>query len=121
MSTDTSRGTFDQPAVTGANPNRPPDKVMRIAAMTKQLLDEVRAQRLDAPGVERLRAIDTQTIRELQTDLTPDLRQELQRLALPLTSYTGLSDAELRIAHAQLVGWLKADSRPCSPPCPARI
>ena len=121
MSTDTSRGTFDQPAVTGANPNRPPDKVMRIAAMTKQLLDEVRAQRLDAPGVEWLRAIDTQTIRELQTDLTPDLRQELQWLALPLTSYTGLSDAELRIAHAQLVGWLKADSRPYSPPCPARI
>jgi predicted XRE-type DNA-binding protein len=107
MSTDTSRGTFDQPSVTGANPKRPPDKVMRIAAMTKQLLDEVRAQRLDAPGIQRLRAIDTQTIRELQTDLTPDLRQELQRLALPLTSHTGGSDAELRIAHAQLVGWLE--------------
>jgi Protein of unknown function (DUF2587) len=72
MSTDTSRGTFDQPAVTGANPNRPPDKVMRIAAMTKQLLDEVRAQRLDAPGVEWLRAIDTQTIRELQTIFRKD-------------------------------------------------
>jgi hypothetical protein len=56
-----------------------------------------------------------------QTDLTLDLRQELQRLALPLTSYIGLSDAELRIAHARLVGSLKADSRPCSPPCPARI
>jgi predicted XRE-type DNA-binding protein len=107
MSTDTSPGTFEQPAVTETKPQRPPEKVIRIAAMTKQLLDEVRAQRLDAPGVERLRAIDTQTIRELQTDLTPDLRQELQRLALPLSSHTGGSDAELRIAHAQLVGWLE--------------
>lgn len=107
MSIDTSRGTFDQPAVTGPNSKHAPDKVIRIAAMTKHLLDEVRAQRLDAPGVERLRAIDTRSIRELQTNLTPDLRQALQRLALPLTSHTGLSDAELRIAHAQLVGWLE--------------
>lgn len=107
MSTDTSRGTFDQPAVTVANPKHLPDKVMRIAAMAEQLLDEVRAQRLDAPDLERLRTIDTQTIGELQTALTPDLRQESQRLALPLTSHTGLSDAELRIAHAQLVGWLE--------------
>jgi predicted XRE-type DNA-binding protein len=109
--------------VTETNPQRQPEKVIRIATMTKQLLDEVRAQRLDAPGVERLRAIDTQTIRELQTDLTPDLRQELQRFALPLSSHTGGSDAELRIAHAQLVGWLEGllktmQTTVCSPDIP---
>lgn len=121
MSTDTSLETFDQPARTGTNPKRPPDKVMRMAAMTKQLLDDLRTHRLDAPGVERLRAINTQTIRELQTELTADLRQELQRLALQLTSHAELSDAELRIAHAQLVGWLDGllttlgDNIPTSP------
>ena len=80
---------------------------MRIAAMTKQLLDDVRAQRRDAPGVERLRAIDTQTIRELQPISPPTYAKNCSGLALPLTSYTGLSDAELRIAHAQLMGWLE--------------
>ena len=80
---------------------------MRIATMTKQLLDEVRTQTLDTAGLNRLRTIDTQIIGELLTDLTPDLREELHRLALPLTRHTELSDAELRLAHAQLVGWLQ--------------
>ena len=80
---------------------------MRIATMTTQLLDEVRTHPLDTASLNRLRTIDTQIIGELLTDLTPDLRQELQRLALPLTRHTELSDAELRLAHAQLVGWLQ--------------
>jgi len=80
---------------------------MRIATMTKQLLDEVHTRPLDTAGLNRLRTIDTQIIGELLTDLTPDLRQELQRLALPLSRHTELSDAELRLAYAQLVGWLQ--------------
>jgi predicted XRE-type DNA-binding protein len=75
--------------------------------MTKQLLDEVHTQTLDTASLERLRTIDTHIIDELHTDLNPDLRDELQRLALPLTRHTELSDAELRLAHAQLVGWLQ--------------
>ena len=106
MGTDTS-SALDQPTMTAANPKPPRDKVMRIATMTKQLLDEVRTQPLDTACLNRLRTIDTQIIGELLTDLTPDLRQELQRLALPLTRHTELSDAELRLAHAQLVGWLQ--------------
>ena len=106
MGTDTS-SALDQPSMTGANPKPPRDKVMRIATMTKQLLDEVRTHPLDTAGLNRLRTIDTQIIGELLTDLTPDLRQELQRLALPLTRHTELSDTELRLAHAQLVGWLQ--------------
>ena len=106
MGTDTS-SALDQPSMTAATPKPPRDKVMRIATMTKQLLDEVRTHPLDTAGLHRLRTIDTQIIGELLTDLTPDLRQELQRLALPLTRHTELSDAELRLAHAQLVGWLQ--------------
>ena len=106
MGTDTS-SAVDQPTMTAPTPKPPRDKVMRIATMTKQLLDEVRTQTLDTAGLKRLLTIDTQIIVELLTDLTPDLREELQRLALPLTRHTELSDAELRLAHAQLVGWLQ--------------
>ena len=90
-----------------ATPKLRRDKVMRIATMTKHLLDEVHTQPLDAASLDRLRTIDTQIIDELLTNLTPDLRLELQRLALPLTRHSELSDAELRLAHAQLVGWLQ--------------
>src|SRR6478736_5587985 len=106
MGTDTSIA-LDQPSMTAPTPKTPRDKVMRIASMTKQLLDEVHTQTLDTASLERLRTIDTHIIDELHTDLTPDLRDELQRLALPLIRHTELSDAELRLAHAQLVGWLQ--------------
>ena len=106
MGTDT-KIAVDQPGMTGANPKPPRDKVMRIATMTKQLLDEVHAQPLDTASLHRLRTIDTQIIGELLTDLTPDLREELQRLALPITRHTEMSDSELRLAHAQLIGWLQ--------------
>ena len=106
MDTDTGR-TLDQPTVIETTPKHPRDKVMRIATMTTQLLDEVRAQPLDTAGLDRLRTLDTQIIGELLTDLTPDLRQELQRLAMPLTRHAELSDTEFRLAHAQLVGWLQ--------------
>ena len=106
MGTDT-RTALDQPSMTAPTPKPPRDKVMRIATMTKQLLDEVHTQTLDSASLERLRTIDTHIIDELHTHLTPDLREELQRLALPLTRHTELSDADLRLAHAQLVGWLQ--------------
>jgi hypothetical protein len=70
MGTDTS-SAFDQPRMTAATPKPPRDKVMRIATMTKQLLDEVRTHPLDTAGLHRLRTIDTQIIGELLTDLTP--------------------------------------------------
>ena len=106
MGTGTSTA-LDQPSMTAPTPKPPRNKVMRIATMTKQLLDEFHTQTLDTASLERLRTIDTHIIGELHTDLSPDLRDELQRLALPLTHHTDLSDAELRLAHAQLVGWLQ--------------
>jgi hypothetical protein len=84
-----------------------PAKVMRIGTMIKQLLEEVRAAPLDEASRARLREIHKQSIAELEDGLAPELREELERLSLPLTEHTAPSDAELRIAQAQLVGWLE--------------
>ena len=84
-----------------------PAKVMRIGTMIKQLLEEVRAAPLDDASRTRLREIHATSIRELEDGLAPELREELERLALPFSEETVPSDAELRIAQAQLVGWLE--------------
>ena len=84
-----------------------PAKVMRIGTMIKQLLEEVRAAPLDDASRNRLRDIHRHSIRELEDGLAPELRDELERLTLPFTEDAVPSDAELRIAQAQLVGWLE--------------
>jgi hypothetical protein len=84
-----------------------PDKVMRIGTMIKQLLEEVRAAPLDEASRTRLRDIHRSSIEELEDGLAPELREELERLTLPFTDESTPSDAELRIAQAQLVGWLE--------------
>jgi len=83
-----------------------PAKVMRIGTMIKQLLEEVRAAPLDEAGRQRLREIHESSIKELEQGLSPELREELDRLTLPFGSGVP-SEAELRIAQAQLVGWLE--------------
>jgi hypothetical protein len=83
-----------------------PAKVMRIGTMIKQLLEEVRAAPLDEAGRARLREIHESSIRELEAGLAPELREELDRLTLPFGGEVP-SEAELRIAQAQLVGWLE--------------
>jgi hypothetical protein len=84
-----------------------PAKVMRIGTMIKQLLEEVRAAPLDDASRGRLREIHSRSVRELEEGLAPELREELERLALPFGEDALPSDAELRIAQAQLVGWLE--------------
>ena len=84
-----------------------PAKVMRIGTMIKQLLEEVRAAPLDDASRSRLREIHKRSIAELEDGLAPELRDELERLSLPFTEENTPSDAELRIAQAQLVGWLE--------------
>ena len=84
-----------------------PAKVMRIGTMIKQLLEEVRAAPLDEASRSRLREIHATSIRELEDGLAPELREELDRLTLPFNEDAVPSDAELRIAQAQLVGWLE--------------
>nr|WP_236544057.1 bacterial proteasome activator family protein [Spiractinospora alimapuensis] len=84
-----------------------PAKVMRIGSMIRQLLDEVRAAPLDEASRQRLKEIHESSIKELEDGLAPELVQELERLSLPFTEAEAPSDAELRIAQAQLVGWLE--------------
>jgi hypothetical protein len=84
-----------------------PAKVMRIGSMIKQLLEEVRAAPLDDASRIRLKEIHESSIKELSSGLAPELRDELARLSLPFTGDAIPSDAELRIAQAQLVGWLE--------------
>ncbi|GJF09632.1 bacterial proteasome activator [Mycolicibacterium cyprinidarum] len=84
-----------------------PAKVMRIGTMIKQLLEEVRVAPLDDASRGRLRDIHRTSISELEEGLAPELRAELERLTLPFTEDVVPSDAELRIAQAQLVGWLE--------------
>ncbi len=83
-----------------------PAKVMRIGTMIKQLLEEVRAAPLDEAGRRRLREIHETSISELEDGLAPELRDELRRLSVPFGGEVP-SEAELRIAQAQLVGWLE--------------
>ncbi|MFC5381108.1 bacterial proteasome activator family protein [Aquipuribacter nitratireducens] len=84
-----------------------PAKVMRIGSMIKQLLEEVRTAPLDEAGRARLADVHSRTIAELETGLSDDLVAELRRIALPFSPDNTPSDAELRIAQAQLVGWLE--------------
>jgi hypothetical protein len=84
-----------------------PAKVMRIGSMIKLLLEEVRQSDLDEPSRDRLREIYETSVAELSSALSPDLRDELGRLAHPFAGTSAPSEAELRIAKAQLVGWLE--------------
>ncbi len=84
-----------------------PAKVMRIGSMIRQLLEEVRAAPLDEKSRARLREIHESSIKELEDGLAPELVQELERLSLPFTENELPSEAELRVAQAQLVGWLE--------------
>jgi len=83
-----------------------PDKVMRIGTMTRQLLAELKSAPLDESSRDRLRDIHRASISELKEGVSPELAEELERLAKPFEEGTP-TEAELRIAQAQLVGWLE--------------
>ncbi|MDQ1602730.1 MAG: hypothetical protein QOE01_575 [Actinomycetota bacterium] len=83
-----------------------PAKVMRIGSMIKQLLEEVRNSSLDEASRVRLKEIHTRSIKELEAGLAPELVEELERISLPFTEDVP-SESELRVAQAQLVGWLE--------------
>ena len=84
-----------------------PAKVMRVGSMIRQLLEEVRAAPLDEKSRARLKEIHQSSIKELEDGLAPELVQELERLSLPFADDDVPSEAELRVAQAQLVGWLE--------------
>jgi Protein of unknown function (DUF2587) len=84
-----------------------PAKAMRIGSMVRQLLDEVRQAPLDEASRSRLAEIYDSSVAELNDVLSPELREELARISLPFADDQVPSEAELRVAHAQLVGWLE--------------
>ncbi len=84
-----------------------PAKVMRVGSMIRQLLEEVRAAPLDEKSRARLKEIHSSSIKELEDGLAPELIDELERLSLPFAEDEVPSEAELRVAQAQLVGWLE--------------
>ncbi len=84
-----------------------PAKVIRIGAMIRQLLEEVRRAPLDEAGRSRLAEIYDLSVSELTEGLSEDLREELARLATPFRDEGTPTEAELRVAQAQLVGWLE--------------
>jgi hypothetical protein len=84
-----------------------PAKVMRIGSMIKQLLEEVRQAPLDEASRARLREIYDTSVAELAEGLSPDLREELTRMTSPFGPDEVPSEGELRVAQAQLVGWLE--------------
>jgi hypothetical protein len=108
--TDSPKLVVVQNEAAEPEPNREvveqPAKVMRIGSMIKQLLDEVRQSPLDEKARTRLAEIYETSVRELADGLSPDLRDELGRMSMPLGDGVP-SEAELRVAQAQLVGWLE--------------
>ncbi|MFN2524413.1 MAG: bacterial proteasome activator family protein [Mycobacteriales bacterium] len=106
-------GEMQVPAADGTEERNPaemveqPAKVMRIGSMVKQLLEEVRAAPLDDSARTRLREIYESSVKELGEGLAPELRAELSRVTSPFATDAVPTDAELRIAQAQLVGWLE--------------
>ncbi|MEU6285083.1 bacterial proteasome activator family protein [Streptomyces sp. NPDC047028] len=86
---------------------RRPAKIARIGSMIKQLLEEARMAPLDETSRARLKEIHHSSVSELEDGLSPELRDELERLSLPFTGEAIPTEAELRVAQAQLVGWLE--------------
>lgn len=111
---DASDGPAGRPEDADATPTLPdamftgsPAKVMRIGTMVKQLLEEVRNAPLDDAARTRMAEVHDRSLRELEDGLSEDLVAELRRITLPFTDDESPSDAELRVAQAQLVGWLE--------------
>lgn len=107
MSDDLSRQPIEadeQQEPTGSYVQAP--KLMRIASMTRAMLDEVRQAPVDEAGRRRLVEVHERSLEEMQDVLSPDLREELADIFLPLSGDT-VTEPELRIAQAQLVGWLE--------------
>lgn len=104
-SAEVTDGSEEQKSVTDMVEQ--PAKVMRIGNMIRQLLEEVKAAPLDEASRQRLRSIHAASIEELKQGLAPELVDELERITLPFGEDATPTDAELRIAQAQLVGWLE--------------
>ena len=103
---EAAEATGDEAAEQSGEQITSPTKLIRIASMVRTMLDEVRRAPLDDAGRRRLREIHEKSLDELEGVLSPDLRRELSEVVLPFTS-DAPTESELRLAQAQLVGWLE--------------
>jgi hypothetical protein len=83
-----------------------PTKLIRIASMTRAMLDEARQAPLDEGGRRRMATVHARSVQELEDVLSPELQEEFNEIMVPLNA-EGASEAELRVAQAQLIGWLE--------------
>jgi hypothetical protein len=84
-----------------------PDKVVRLTVMLKRLLEEVRQDDLGPGARARLRSVYETSMNELTGTISEDLQAELGRLSVSFDEPEPPSEGELRVAQAQLVGWLE--------------
>jgi hypothetical protein len=101
------------PEVVAEAPNEPdqpitePTKLIRIASMTRAMLEEVRQAPLDEEGRKRLSEIHQQSLAELREVLSPELAQEFDEVFPPFDAEQTPSESVIRVAQAQLIGWLE--------------
>jgi hypothetical protein len=87
IATDTPRpAAGDDASETTGEQVSSPTKLIRIASMVRNMLDEVRRAPLDDAGRRRLREIHEKSLDELESVLSPDLREELTDVILPFSS-----------------------------------
>jgi hypothetical protein len=85
---------------------REPSKLIRIASMTRAMLDEARQAPLDEGGRLRMAEVHARSVAELEDVLSAELQEEFEEIMIPLNT-TGATESELRVAQAQLIGWLE--------------
>lgn len=83
-----------------------PTKLIRMASMTRAMLEEARQAPLDESGRERMAEVHSRSVEELREILSPELQEEFAEIMIPLND-EDVSEAELRVAQAQLIGWLE--------------
>ncbi len=103
---ETDKAT-DPAATEQEQPVSEPTKLIRMASMTRAMLDEVRQAPLDEGGKNRLAEVHARSLEEMRGVLSPDLLEEFDGIMIPLPEDDKVTEAELRIAQAQLIGWLE--------------
>lgn len=98
--------SVDEASSQEAPPVSQPTKLIRIASMTRAMLDEARQAPLDEGGRKRLAEVHARSVEALREVLSPDLQEEFNEIMVPLNK-SDASESEVRVAQAQLIGWLE--------------
>lgn len=83
-----------------------PEKLLRIASLAREVLEEVRRMDPDDHTAAELAALHKRVTAQLHDALTPELAEELQAIDLNTCFDGGVTSQEVRIAYSALIGWL---------------